>query len=75
MLMPGEHESRHSRSFVMGTLLIILVILFLALIVILPLVEKYAPKGEERNYGNLTRFIFPLVALLIVIQMIWYYFF
>jgi len=59
----------------MGTLLIILAVLFLALIVILPLVEKYAPKEEGRNYGNLTRFIFPLVALLIVAQMIRYYFF
>lgn len=59
----------------METLLIILAVLFLALIVILPLVEKYAPKGEERNYGNITRFILPLVALLIVAQMVRYYFF
>ena len=59
----------------MGTLLIILAILFFALIVILPLVEKYAPKGEVRNFGNLTRFIFPLMALLIVVQMVRYYFF
>lgn len=59
----------------MGTLLIILAVLFLALIIILPLVEKYAPKGEERNYGNLTRLIFPLMAVLIVVQMIRHYFF
>ena len=59
----------------MGTLLIILVVLFLTLIVVLPLVEKYAPKGEARNAGNLSRFIFPLVALLIVAQIIRYYFF
>lgn len=58
----------------MSTLLIILAVLFLALIVILPLIEKYAPKGEAGNYGNLTRFIFPLVAVLIVVQLIWYYF-
>lgn len=58
----------------MSTLLIILAVLFLALIVILPLIEKYAPKGEARNDGNLTRFIFPLVAVLIVVQLIWYYF-
>lgn len=58
----------------MSTLLIILAVLFLALIIILPLIEKYAPKGEARNYGNLTRFIFPLVAVLIVVQLIWYYF-
>jgi hypothetical protein len=58
----------------MKVLLIILVILFLALLVIVPLVEKYAPKGEARNYGNLTRYIFPLIALLIVAQMVRYYF-
>ncbi len=59
----------------METLLIILAVLFVALIVILPLVEKYAPKGESRDYGNLTRFIFPLMAVLIVAQMIQHFFF
>jgi len=74
MFRPGGLENRYSRSLLMGTLLIILAVLFLALVVILPLVEKYAPKGEARNYGNLTRFIFPLMALLIVAQLIRYYF-
>lgn len=59
----------------METLLIILAILFVALIVILPLVEKYAPKNEGQSDGNLTRFIFPLVAVLIVAQIVRYYFF
>jgi hypothetical protein len=59
----------------METLLIILAVLFVALIVILPLVEKYAPKGELRDYGNLTRFIFPLMAVLILAQMIRHFFF
>ena len=59
----------------METLLIILAVLFVALIVILPLVEKYAPKGEPRDYGNLTRFIFPLMAVLILAQMIRHFFF
>ncbi|MEH6356741.1 MAG: hypothetical protein V7760_12060 [Marinobacter sp.] len=59
----------------METLLIILAVLFVTLIVILPLVEKYAPKGESRNYGKLTRFIFPLMAVLIVVQMIRHFFF
>ena len=59
----------------METLLIILAVLFVALIVILPLAEKYAPKGESRNYGNLTRFIFPLMAVLILAQMIRHFFF
>jgi hypothetical protein len=59
----------------METLLIILALLFVALIVILPLVEKYAPKGESRDYGNITRFIFPLMAVLILAQMIRHFFF
>jgi hypothetical protein len=59
----------------METLLIILAVLFVALIVILPLVEKYAPKGESRDYGNLTRFIFPLMAVLILVQMVRHFFF
>jgi hypothetical protein len=59
----------------METLLIILAVLFLALIVILPLVEKYAPKGESRDYGKLTRFIFPLMAVLLVAQLIRHFFF
>lgn len=58
----------------MKVLLITLAILFVALIVILPLAEKYAPKGEGRDYGNLTRWIFPLMALLLVAQLVRYYF-
>jgi hypothetical protein len=58
----------------MGTLLIILAVLFVALIVILPLVEKYAPKGEARDYSRLSRWIFPLMALLLVAQLVRYYF-
>lgn len=64
----------------MGTLLIILGVLFLTLIILLPLLEKYAAKGEEngrnqKDYSHLTRYIFPLIALLIVLQILNYYFF
>lgn len=58
----------------MGTLLTILVVLFLGLIIIVPLVEKYAPKGEARDYSHITRWIIPLVALLIVLQMVRHFF-
>lgn len=58
----------------MGTLLIILAVLFLALFVIVPLVEKYAPKEEGRSYANITRWIMPLIALLIVLQLFRHYF-
>lgn len=59
----------------MKALLIILTVLFVTLIVVLPLVEKYAPKDDGRSSGNLSRFIFPLVAVLIIAQIVRYYFF
>lgn len=58
----------------MGTLLAILAVLFLALILIVPLVEKYAPKGESRDYGNITRWLIPLMAVALVLQLFRYYF-
>ena len=59
----------------MGTLLIILGVLFLSLIILVPLVERYASKGEAKDYSHLARYIFPLIALLIVLQILNYYFF
>lgn len=64
----------------MGTLLIILGVLFLTLMILVPLLEKYAAKGEStgrspKDYSHLTRYIFPLIALLIVLQILNYYFF
>lgn len=58
----------------MGTLLTILAVLFLGLIIIVPLIEKYAPKGDTRDYSHITRWIIPLVALLIVLQLVRHYF-
>ncbi|MBL3555247.1 MULTISPECIES: hypothetical protein [Marinobacter] len=58
----------------MGTLLAILAVLFLALIIIVPLVEKYAPKGEPRDYSKITRWIIPLMALALVLQLFRHYF-
>ncbi len=58
----------------MGTLLTILAVLFLVLIVAIPLIEKYAPKGEARDYGNITRWIIPLMALVFVLQLLRHYF-
>lgn len=59
----------------MGTLLTILAVLFIALIIIIPLVEKYAPKGEPRDYGNISRWIIPLMMVILVFQLVRYYFF
>ncbi|WP_148863826.1 hypothetical protein [Marinobacter fonticola] len=59
----------------MGTLLAILGILFVTLIVLVPFLEKYASKTEPKDYSHLARYIFPLIALLIVLQILSYYFF
>lgn len=58
----------------MQTLVIILVVLFATLFVVVPLVEKFSQKGEPQNYDKLSRFIFPMMALLIVLQLIAYLF-
>ncbi|MEP1217425.1 MAG: hypothetical protein ABJM11_02365 [Marinobacter sp.] len=58
----------------MGTLLTILAVLFLALLIIIPLAEKYAPKGEGRDYSKITRWIIPLMALVLVLQLFRHYF-
>ncbi|MGP4844025.1 hypothetical protein ACTXGQ_07830 [Marinobacter sp. 1Y8] len=63
----------------MMNLLAIITVLVLALVVLVPFMEKRAKKnetqGESRDYGNITRFLFPLMGLLIVLQLIRYYFF
>ncbi len=58
----------------MSTLLIILGVLFLILVIGVPLVERFSSKEEGRDYGNISRFVFPLMAVLIIVQMIRYYF-
>lgn len=58
----------------MSTLLVILGVLFLTLIIVVPLIERYAPRSEGRDYGNLTRFIFPLMAVLIIVQIVRHFF-
>ena len=58
----------------MGTLLAILAVLFLALIVLVPLIERFSDRSQSQDYSNLTRWIMPLMAVLIVLQMIGYFF-
>ncbi len=62
----------------MNTLLIILGVLFLVLLVGVPLLERFSAKSSSdekgKDYGNISRFVFPLMAALIVVQMIRYWF-
>lgn len=50
----------------------ILAVLFLVLFLLLPLLEKYGSKGEqaELDYRKYSRWILPLVAILLLAQLI-----
>ena len=58
----------------MTTLLIILVLLFAALFVIVPLLEKHASKGDAIDDRKISRCIIPLMALVMVLAIARYYF-
>ncbi|MDC0661429.1 hypothetical protein [Marinobacter sp. SS21] len=58
----------------METLIVILAVLFLALFILVPLLEKFAGKGGGRINPKLAKWIFPLMAAVIVLQLIRYYF-
>lgn len=58
----------------MTTLLIILVLLFAALFVIVPLLEKHASKGDAIDDRKISRWIIPLMALVMVLAIARYYF-
>lgn len=54
----------------MGVLLAILAVLFLALVIIIPLIEKYASNSEQRDYSKITRWIIPMMLLVLVLQLL-----
>lgn len=58
----------------MTTLITILALLFAALFILVTLAEKYGNRDPEQT-AKLSRYIMPLVALLIVAQLIKYAFF
>ena len=55
------------------TVLWILLALFTALIIIVPLIEKFGPQVSNESMGKMSRLIFPLIAILLVAQLIFYY--
>ena len=48
--------------------------IFLALIVIVPLIERFGPRLSQENMGKLSRLIFPLLAILLISQLLFYVF-
>ncbi len=50
--------------------LTILGVLFLALIILVPLMERFAKPMKDDELSRISRWVLPLVALLLVIQLI-----
>lgn len=58
----------------MLNLITVLAILFLALFLIVALLEKYGKRHSGEDLAKLSRLIIPLIALLIVLQAIRHFF-
>ncbi|MEX1669585.1 hypothetical protein AB4876_11750 [Zhongshania guokunii] len=54
----------------MTTLLSLLAILALSLVVIIPLLERFAPKANPEQQAKISRWILPLVGVMLVIALI-----
>ena len=54
----------------MGNLLTILVILFISLFVLVTLLEKFGKKTEEQDLAKYSRWIYPLMAVMLVAVLI-----
>ncbi len=57
----------------MGTLLTILAVLLVSLLVIVPLVERYGKRYSSEDLNKLTRWFFPLLLLLMIMQALRYF--
>ncbi|GLS24598.1 hypothetical protein [Marinibactrum halimedae] len=57
------------------TLLMILGVLAIALLVIVPLLEKFGKEYSPEEVKKISRWIIPLLALLMVLQIIRYFLF
>ena len=59
----------------MGTLLTILLVLFVALVVIVPLVERFGKSYSNQEISKIARWVLPLMMLLLVLQALRHFFF
>ncbi len=51
----------------------ILGILFLALVIIVPLIERFAKPMKDEEVSTISRWVLPLMALLLIVQLIAYW--
>lgn len=59
----------------MTVLLSILAILFITLIVGIPLIEKYSTEKSDEELSKITRYMVPLMFILIIGSIVRYFFF
>ncbi len=59
----------------MGNLLTILGVLLLALVIIVPLVERFGRRHSDKELNSISRWVIPLLAVLMVAQALRYFFF
>jgi hypothetical protein len=55
------------------TVLIILAVLFIALIVVVPLIERSKFRMSGEQMGKMGRWILPLLVIMVIIQLIMHY--
>lgn len=55
------------------TVLWILLALFLALVIIVPLLERFGPRLSDVELGKISRWILPLLAISLVAQLLVHY--
>ncbi|WP_293751457.1 hypothetical protein [uncultured Paraglaciecola sp.] len=55
------------------TVLIILAVLFIALVVIVPLIERSNFRMSNEQMGKMGRWILPLLVIMVIIQLVMYY--
>ena len=55
------------------TVLIILAVLFIALIVVVPLIERSNFRMSSEQMGKFGRWILPLLVIMVIIQLVMYY--
>lgn len=55
------------------TVLIILAVLFIALVIIVPLIERSNFRMSNEQMGKFGRWILPLLVIMVIIQLVMYY--
>lgn len=56
------------------TIVWILLVLFIALFIVIPIIEKFGPQISNESMGKMSRMIFPLIAILLITQLLFYFF-